>query len=89
MNKPRNMKTALYVFWSLKIFRVYKDGDGYGYLIRWWNPLSWLYVVLVVLAVMAYVYMCGIPEIVEEHASDLGLRMDPYFVKYPEKLEWL
>jgi len=68
-----------------KIIRVYRDGDGHGFMWRWWNPLVWI------AAPLAFAFVClmqGIPEAIKyKHVAGFGMK--PWFIDHPERLEWL
>ena len=70
---------------ATRAIRVYKDGDGHGFVWRWWNPVAWVFVPLVIIG---SVLMQGIPDTMK-YKHDLGLGMKPWFIEHPEKLEWL
>lgn len=64
--------------------RFYHDGCGGGFVWRWWHPLSWI------LAPILFLILClmvGVPEAwLDRH--EIGLRMKPWFVTHPDRLEW-
>lgn len=70
---------------ALRMIRVYKDGDGVGFVWRWWNPLTWIafpsYFALAVL-------IQGLPETLR-YKHYIGIGMKPWFIDHPERLEWL
>lgn len=66
------------------MFRLYKNGGSFGFLVRWWHPLSWIYAPLVFIASVLFV---GFPETWKDR-HDIGFRMNPWFVKNPDRLEW-
>lgn len=68
-----------------RVIRVYRNGDGYGFVWRWWNPLAWIIVPLMI----AYaVLLQGVPETIRGK-HDVGLGLSPWFIEHPERLEWL
>lgn len=73
------------MFYYLRVIRVYKNGDGFGFVWRWWNPVAWIFAPLLFLisAVLE-----GVPYTWAERYT-LGFKLDPYFVDHPEQLEWL
>lgn len=73
------------MFYYLRVIRVYKNGDGFGFVWRWWNPVAWVFAPLLF---VASAIMEGVPD-TWTNRHNLGFKMDPYFVNHPEKLEWL
>lgn len=71
--------------WALRMIRVYKNGGGRGLVWRYWNPLVW---VALPLLLVANVLCYGIPE-TWKNKHELGVGMNPWFVKHPEQLEWV
>lgn len=72
-------------FLALRMIRVYKNGDTQGFMWRYWNPLVWIAAPLLLIAnVLAY----GIPE-TYKNRHEIGIGMNPWFVKHPERLEWI
>lgn len=65
--------------------RVYKDGDAHGFVWRLWNPATWI---LAPCTIMLSILMQGIPETFRD-MHELGFGMKPWFIKHPERLEWL
>ena len=71
------------IYWT-GAARFYHNGDGAGFIWRWWHPLAWI---VAPLGFIASVVMVGLPETwSDKHA--LGFGMNPYFVKHPDKLVW-
>ena len=68
-----------------RVIRIYRDGDGHGFVWRWWNPLTWL---IAPLAIAFVILMQGIPQTIT-NKHDVGVGMKPWFVEHPERLEWL
>lgn len=65
--------------------RIYKNGDTHGFVWRYRNPLVWPTLPLLFVAnVLAY----GIPE-TWKNKHEIGIGMNPWFVKHPERLEWV
>lgn len=67
------------------MIRVYRDGDGFGFVWRWWNPLAWI---AAPLAFIVGVLVQGVPETLR-YKHNLGFGMNPWFVENPERLEWI
>ena len=64
--------------------RFYHNGDGAGFVWKWWHPVAW------VLAPILFVILCileGVPEAIKSR-RDIGFKMDPYFIKNPDRLIW-
>ena len=34
---------------ATRAIRVYKDGDGHGFVWRWWNPVAWGFLARVII----------------------------------------
>lgn len=64
--------------------RFYHNGDGAGFVWRWWHPLSWVGAPLLLLLLCVTE---GAPS-AWRWRQDVGLRLEPWFVLHPEKLEW-
>jgi len=69
----------------LWLIRVYRDGDGHGFVWRWWNPLVW---VVAPMAIGFVILMHGIPETFRRK-HEVGIGMKPWFLQHPERLEWM
>ena len=65
--------------------RVYKDGDGHGFVWRWWNPLAGVSAPLLILWA---ILVQGMPETIR-YRHYVGIGVNPWFVEHPEQLEWL
>lgn len=68
-----------------RAIRVYKDGDGHGFVWRWWNPLAWVSAPLLILWA---ILVQGVPETIKQRHY-VGIGVNPWFVEHPEQLEWL
>lgn len=79
------MNTLGKILFYLCVIRVYKNGDGFGFVWRWWNPASWI---LMPLVFIGSAYFEGVPFTLE-YKYNIGIGLDPYFVKHPEQLEWI
>lgn len=79
------MNTLGKAFFYLRVIRVYRNGDGFGFVWRWWNPISWLFapVLFAISSVLE-----GVPHTWEDR-HNIGIGMDPYFIDHPEQLEWV
>lgn len=72
------------LLWSSGAARFYHNGDGAGFVWRWWHPLAW------VCAPLFFVTLClvdGVPG-AWRWRQDAGLRLAPWFVIHPDRLEW-
>jgi hypothetical protein len=65
--------------------KCWKDGDGVAFIWRWWHPLSW---VLIPLMLIASVLFSGIPE-TWNYREDLGLRLSDYWRERKDKREFI
>jgi len=79
------MYTLGKLFAYLYVIRVYKDGDGYGFVWRFWNPVSWLFAPLLFLIAG---FLEGYPT-AYRNRCDYGFGINPYFIDNPNELEWL
>lgn len=70
---------------ALGVIRLYRNGDGHGFVWRWWNPITWVAAPLIVLVV---VLLQGVPQTLR-HPHEVGFGTHPYFIDHPDKLEWL
>lgn len=79
------MYTLGKVFAYLRVIRVYKDGDGFGFVWRWWNPIAWIFAPL---TFMAMSFFEGVPYTFKNR-HEVGFGIGPYFIRNPNDLEWL
>ena len=70
---------------ALFLIRIYRNGDTFGFLWRWWNPLSFIAAGLTFLITALAV---GFPAAWQDREY-CGLVMSPYFERYPDKLTWM
>lgn len=84
MSLPRMTPFGRFVRFT-RAARFYRNGDGAGLLWHWWHPLAW---VAAPLLFAASVGLAGAPE-TWRNRHELGLRMNPWFVEHPERLEWM
>lgn len=73
------------LLYSMMVIRVYKDGDDFGFVWRWWNPLSWILAPLAFIGMVSYY---GVPYTLN-NTHEVGFKICPYFVENPQQLEWL
>jgi hypothetical protein len=64
--------------------RFYHNGDGAGFVWRFWHPLAWI---IAPIALIASVIVEGAPS-TWRHRHQIGFGMDPWFLKNPDKLRW-
>lgn len=57
------------------------DGDGIAMVFKWYHPLSWI---LVPVLVVGYVIVYGASELIA-HPEDLGLGMNSYWKKNKDR----
>jgi hypothetical protein len=62
----------------LGAIRVYRNGDGHGFIWRWYHPLAW---VLAPLALIASGLLEGFPQ-TWKYREQIGFRIDPYFTRH-------
>ena len=73
------------VFHALAMTREYKDGDTFGFVWRWWNPLVYLVIPPIILFCILF---AGIPETFRR-PHELGFGVNPYFARNNIPLEWV
>lgn len=73
------------LFAYLHVIRVYRNGDGYGFVWNFWNPVSWLFAPSLFLVAG---FLEGFPT-AYRNRYDFGFGIDPYFIDNPEQLEWV
>lgn len=79
------MNTLGKLFAYLRVIRVYRDGDTYGFVWRWWNPIAWFFAPI---AMLLMAFFEGVPyTIANKH--EVGFGIGPYFIRNPDQLEWL
>ena len=81
----KQMKPLMKFFYYTGCIKLYKNGDGVGFVWRWWNPLC---IAIVPVIFLINILIVGIPETFK-YKDGLGVGVSPFFKKYPEKLEWL
>lgn len=64
--------------------RWYHDGDGAGFVWRWWHPITWIAAPSLLLA-SGLIY--GFPEAWRSR-HEVGLGMKPWFLQNPDRLTW-
>jgi hypothetical protein len=79
------MKPLAKIILRLRIAKFYKNGSGFGFVWNWFNPLSWLVAPILFLT---NTILFGIIE-TWKYRHEVGIGLDPFFKKYPEKLEWV
>jgi hypothetical protein len=79
------MNTLGKLFAYLRVIRVYKDGDTYGFVWRWWNPVAWLFAPL---TFMAMSFFEGVPYTFKNR-YEVGFGINPYFIDNPNEMKWL
>lgn len=79
------MNTLGKIFAYLHVISVYRNGDTYGFVWHWWNPISWVFGPL---AFIALAFFEGVPTAIK-NKHDVGFGIDPYFVSNRDQLEWI
>lgn len=80
-----NLTNFIKLLRSFKVIYLYKDGDTFGFVWNWWNPISWFFVpILVILNIFLYGYTDTM-----KYKHELGIGMKPFFKENPDKLEWM
>ena len=78
------------IFYYSKTFRFYKDGDTYGYLWNYLNPLSYIFILIFVpIGFLVLLLAGGIPTVRESFMEDMGFTYRKYFRDNPDKIEFL
>lgn len=75
---------AEFIIWA-RISHFYKNGSGFGFIWNWWNPISWFSFPIIFLT------SCVLHGTIEtwKYRHNIGLGIDPFFKKHPEKLVWV
>jgi len=73
------------ILFRLYAIRVYRDGDGLGYVWVWWHPLAW---VLAPFILFVHMLANGVVP-AWRYRYDAGWQIAPYFKLRPDKLEWI
>ena len=82
---PSNFTPLGKIMWYSKAMKWYENADCLSFVWRWYHPLTWLAVpVLLFISFM----IGGISGLKREGLVDLGLAIDPYFKKHPEEFRW-
>jgi len=83
MTELKDMKPVGKFLYYTGTIRLYRNGDGMGFIWRWWNPLSWI---LAPILIILSVFIIGSRDTFAS-IEDIGLRVDPYVKKHG--VEWL
>ena len=77
-------KITEFIIW-LRVCRFYKNGNGFGFVWNWINPLSWIF------APIIFLTSCLLYGIIEtwKEKHFIGFGMHPYFKNNPSKLIWV
>jgi len=72
-----------------KAARWYRNGTFFSASLRWWHPLTWVYVfvVLILLVPACVITNNSLQEALSQLWEDLTV--DKFFKKHPEKLRWI
>ena len=70
-----------YAIYCTGCWKAWKNGNGSAFVWRWWHPLTW---VLVPIVVVAAVLTIGIPETIKDRAS-LGLGISDYWKQHKKE----
>ena len=73
------------LLWKARVIRCYCDGDGAGFVWRWWHPVTWI---LAPATFILGILLVGIPETWRDK-HDIGFGMKPWFVANPDRLIWI
>lgn len=79
------------VMYATKVISLYKDGDVYGFVWKWINPLTWVIApIVIVMSILLRFVTSGLSGFDRKtFLSDIGFSVSPYFKQNPEKLEWM
>lgn len=81
----KQMKPLMKFFYYTGCIKLYKNGDVIGFVWRWWHPLC---IAVVPVLFLCSIILVGVMETFK-YKHDLGVGVDPFFKRNPEKLEWL
>lgn len=85
MSKNKRKMTILgKIMYYSGTFKMYKNGDGVGIVWRYYNPITWVMIPIILLLTFLETGTQGWPG-----GHELGFTVDPYFKKNPDKLEWI
>lgn len=72
------------IIWLTGAARFYHDGDGAGFVWRWWHPLAWLSAPIFF---MLFCAASGVPSAwLNRHEA--GFCVSPWFRENPSRLDW-
>jgi hypothetical protein len=80
-NRMRPLAKFLYY---TRAARFYYNGDTLGFVWRYWHPISWIFLPLLVIL---YAAIVGIPQAYKDK-DGLGIDINSYFKKHPDRLQW-
>lgn len=68
------------VLWCLYAVRLYKDGDAVNGIFRWWHPLTWLLIIILIIP-------CAI---MGERITDVfPVRLNAYWRTRRAQVQWV
>ena len=89
-NKFNTMTFVGRFLWNSRTIKIYHDGDCIGFVWNWINPLSWLFAAIIVpLSVIFTVLMEGLKGVDKHFWAAVGVTMNPFFTRNPDKLRWI
>jgi len=75
----KNLTTTGKIIYYTGCVRLFKDGDGYGQLFRWWHPISWIIWIIAL-------QVCGI---VGEPVNEVvPMTLNRYWRVRKKEIEW-
>ena len=72
-------------FMIIGIIKPFYDGDTFSYLVRYWNPLSYIWILI---GSIFTILSVGIPEF-KYNLDGIGICLNDYYKKYPERIEYI
>lgn len=80
----KRMRPLAKFLYYTRAAKFYYDGDTLGFVWRFWNPISW---VLLPLIVILYAVIVGVPQAYKDK-NGMGIGINNYFKKHPDRLQW-
>lgn len=76
----RKMKWPGVVLYALGTFRAFKDGQGVGAVHRWWHPVNWVFVLIL----LPFCAVAGEPIF-----SVVQFRLSKFWRERRDEVQWL
>lgn len=80
MRVMNSMHAIGLTLWFAGCVRLFKDGDGFSFVFRWWHPLTYVLLVIMVLP-------CAI--LGEKLFEVIPMRLSTFWRTHSEQLQWV